>query len=93
MLVNFHTIIYSAHRIDIEELSTIENQLNLLYGNEFIEKSEKDPSCIQEVIRENINLVIPDEGLKIERLMELAKELNVQYYPSEKSMMVILNYQ
>lgn len=40
----------------------------------------------------NINIKIPEEGEKIKRLVELAKERNIDYKPSAESMSYLNDY-
>lgn len=45
-------------------------------------QSDTDYSCINKVIAENIDIKVPEEGQVIKRLVELAKERNINYKPS-----------
>ncbi len=40
----------------------------------------------------NINLKIPEEGEKIKRLVELAKERNIDYKPSAEAAQCLMDY-
>jgi hypothetical protein len=40
----------------------------------------------------NINIKIPEEGEKVKRLVELAKERNIDYKPSSESMTCLMDY-
>jgi F0F1-type ATP synthase delta subunit len=46
----FHTLIYSAPRIDVEELSKVRSSLEKLLGKEFVKKSDMDESCINKIV-------------------------------------------
>ena len=40
----------------------------------------------------NINIRIPEEGEKIKRLIEIAKERNIDYHPSAESIAALNDY-
>ena len=56
-------------------------------GVEYVKASDNDESTVNKVVVEKINFKIPEEGEKISRLLEIAKEKNVDYQPSEESIM------
>eukprot|EP00826_Nyctotherus_ovalis_P059341 TRINITY_DN8243_c0_g1_i8.p1 TRINITY_DN8243_c0_g1~~TRINITY_DN8243_c0_g1_i8.p1 ORF type:complete len:135 (-),score=16.87 TRINITY_DN8243_c0_g1_i8:391-795(-) len=89
MYMTLHTLIYAGSRSGIDELMTARRQLSTLCGKEFVKKSETDEMCVNEIIRENINIVMPEEGWKVERLMQLAKDEGIQYSPTEMSNQVL----
>jgi len=62
MYVTMMTLVYAAHRTECEELVTIRNHFEKVYGKEFIKASETNPSNLNETIRENINLIMPEKG-------------------------------
>jgi hypothetical protein len=80
-----HSLIYSAPRIDIDEMIQIRKMLEKLKGPEFVKESDTNPLLINKVIIENINLRIPEEGEKISKLIEIAKEKNINYQPSQEA--------
>lgn len=41
---------------------------------------------------ENIDIKIPEEGVVIKRLVELAKERNISYTPSHEAVIVLNDY-
>ena len=90
MYVTLHTLVYSSNKAEIDELQKIGQQIVSLYGKEFAKQAEMDPKSINDTIRENINLVMPEEGWKVARLMELAREEGLQYTPTEKSLIVTM---
>ena len=47
----FHTLIYSAPRIDVEELGRVRKTLELLLGKEFVVRSDTDESCVNKIVR------------------------------------------
>jgi len=89
MHTTLHTLIYAASRSGIDELMTILRQLSYLCGPEFVKKSEVDEECVNETIRENINIIIPEEGWRVKRLLEIAKEEGIQYSPTERASQVL----
>lgn len=46
--------------------------------------------CIQ--IIQNINLKIPEEGEKVKRLVEIAKDRNIDYKPSAEAYSELVSY-
>jgi len=92
MFVTLHTLVYASSRSGIEELGKIGHQVTVLYGKEFAKQSETDEKCINEVVRENINLIMPEEGWKAQRLIEIAKEENIKYEPTPKLKNAYMKY-
>eukprot|EP00826_Nyctotherus_ovalis_P051732 TRINITY_DN647_c0_g1_i23.p1 TRINITY_DN647_c0_g1~~TRINITY_DN647_c0_g1_i23.p1 ORF type:complete len:448 (+),score=93.28 TRINITY_DN647_c0_g1_i23:122-1465(+) len=92
MLTTLHTLLYASNRAGVEELMTIGNAIANICGKKFVSQTEKDEKCVHEVVRENINLITPEEGWKVERLMEIAREVNQPYTPNEKSLMAYKKY-
>ena len=88
MFVTLHTLVYSADRANIAELVSVRQQIIALYGPEFAHATEADANNINETIRENINLIMPETGRKVERLIDIAKEFGVNYVPTERSLKV-----
>lgn len=83
MFVTLHTLVYAADRANIDELVAVKGQIQRVYGKEFSDASETDLSNVNEVIRENINLIMPENGRKIARLVDIAKEEGILYQPAE----------
>jgi hypothetical protein len=79
---------YSTNKAGIDELFTIRQQLSYMTGKEFEAQSYTDDKCIHEVIKENINLIMPEEGWKVERLIQIARDEGIQYIPTERSQKV-----
>ena len=46
----FHTIIYAAPRMEVDELMFVRKQLGGLLGKEFVEKSDNDESCVNKIV-------------------------------------------
>jgi len=70
----------------VDELLSIGGTIATLCGKKFVAQTEKDEKCVHEVVRENINIITPEEGWKVERLMEIAREVNLPYNPSERNL-------
>jgi hypothetical protein len=88
----FHTLIHVGAKTEIEELAGVRKQLGNLLGKEFVKQSDSDYSCLHKVIAENIDIKIPEQGEVIKRLVELAKERNINYIPSHESTMALNDY-
>ena len=84
MLITLHTLLYASSRAGVDELVSIGGTIASLCGKKFVAQTEKDDKCVHEVVRENINIITPEEGWKVERLMEIAREVNLPYSPSER---------
>lgn len=89
MYMTLHTLIYAASRSGIDELVTVGRQLGIMCGPGFVKQSHTDENCINETIRDNINLIMPEEGWKVERLIQIAKDEGIQYNPTERLNKVI----
>jgi hypothetical protein len=83
MFMTLQTLAYGANRANIEELSKVRYQMQLVYGSAFVNASETEPNSINETVRDNINLIMPDMGHKLYRLTEIAKKEGLSYMPSE----------
>jgi hypothetical protein len=46
----FHTLIYAAPRMEVDELMYVRKQLAGLLGKEFVEKSDNDESCVNKIV-------------------------------------------
>ncbi len=88
MYVALHTLVYSADKAGIDELSMIGGQIRNLYGKEFVKQGDGDPKAINDIIHDNINLTMLDEGLKVSRLIQLARDEGLHYAPTERSLAV-----
>lgn len=88
MYVTLHTLIYASARAGIEELMTIGQQVTAFYGKEFAKQAETDEKSINDTIRQNISIIMPEEGWKIARLIEIAREEGLPYTPTERGLAV-----
>ena len=48
-------------------------------GKEFVKESDMNPEVVNKVIRDNINLRMPEEGEKVAKMLEIAKLKNIEY--------------
>jgi len=80
----FATIIYSAPKMDVEELMKVRSQLSSVLDEKFVHEIPKNPDLVNRVIRENIDFKKPTDGEIGLRLFNLAKERNVNYTPSSE---------
>ena len=88
----FHTLIHAGAKLDVDELTEVRRQLGKMLGKEFVMKSDTDPSCINKVVQDKIDILVPEEGQVIKRLVELAHERNINYIPSQESTMALNDY-
>eukprot|EP00826_Nyctotherus_ovalis_P009967 TRINITY_DN12644_c0_g2_i1.p1 TRINITY_DN12644_c0_g2~~TRINITY_DN12644_c0_g2_i1.p1 ORF type:complete len:181 (+),score=44.41 TRINITY_DN12644_c0_g2_i1:370-912(+) len=92
MLTTLHTLLFASNRAGVEELATIGHSITKLYGKKLASQVEKDKKHVHEMVRENMNLTVPEEGCKVQRLMEIAREVNQPYTPSEKCLLAYKKY-
>lgn len=69
-----------------------------LMGKKFVEEADFYPDAGNKIvptlvslnaqIAANINIKIPEEGEKVLKLAEIARDKNIEYYPSEESLAV-----
>ena len=88
MFVTLRTLVYAADRSNISEMVTIRNQIIALYGREFAAAAETNPNSINETVRDNINLILPQPGRKVARIIQIAKDEGINYRPTDASMNV-----
>lgn len=89
---NFRTLVYAAPRMEIDELLQVRHQLQKLLGKEFILAADTDEEALNKVVAANINIRIPEEGEKVKRLIEIARERNIDYKPSAESIAALRDY-
>ncbi|CDW76626.1 UNKNOWN [Stylonychia lemnae] len=101
----FRTLCYASIRLEIDELVQVRQQLGKLLGKQFLISADKDEECVNKVVSlkrflsnpfeqivAQINIKIPEEGEKIKRLVELAKERNIDYKPSMEAQQCLNDY-
>jgi len=76
---NFRTLIYAAPRMEIDELMHVRRLLEKIMGKEFVLAADTDEEALNKVVAANINIRIPEEGEKVKRLIEIARERNIDY--------------
>ncbi|CDW76781.1 UNKNOWN [Stylonychia lemnae] len=89
---NFHTLIHAGAKLDVDELVGVRHQLSKLLGKQFVIQSDTDMTCINKVVADNIDIKIPEQGLIVLRLVQLAKERNIDYKPSHESQILLQDY-
>jgi hypothetical protein len=85
MKQTFATLIHAAPKMDCEELMMVRKVLVGLLDQEFAKECDTNYALLNPVIAENIDMKKCDEGQVILRLVQLAKEKNVDYIPSQAS--------
>jgi hypothetical protein len=89
---NFRTLIYAAPRMEIDELLQVRHQLEKILGKEFVLAADTDEEALNKVVAANINIRIPEEGEKVKRLIEIARERNIDYKPSSEAIAALRDY-
>jgi len=89
---NFRTLIYAAPRMEIDELLQVRRQLEKILGKEFVLAADTDEEALNKVVAANINIRIPEEGEKVKRLIDIARERNIDYKPSAESLAALRDY-
>lgn len=89
MLVTMQTLVYAAGRSGIEEFDKVRAEFRRVYGNPFVTAAETDYHNINDTIRQSINLIMPENGWKVARIMELARSEGIQYHPTARSYKVL----
>jgi len=54
-------------------------------GKEFVDESDNHKTTLNPVIAEKIDFIVPEEGHKILRLVQLAQERNIDFHPSQNA--------
>jgi len=85
MKQTFATLIHVAPKMDCDELMKVRKVLTKLLDKSFVKECDTNYAVINPVIAENIDMKKCDEGQVILRLVQLAKEKNVEYIPSQQS--------
>lgn len=63
-----------------------------LLGKEFVAQADEDKDTLNPVVRDNIDLRVPEDGEVVYRMRQLAKERNVAYEPSYDMRTALNNY-
>ena len=92
MTQTFATVIHVAPKLGVEELMQLRAQLECLLGKEFVLQAQEDKSVINPVVAEHIDFKIPEDGEVVYRMLQLAKERNIDYTPSHDMSMALNMY-
>lgn len=87
----FRTLIHVAPKLGVEELDGVRNQLTDFLGKEYAQESD-NKSRINQVVADNIDYMKFEQGHVVYRLMQIAKERNIQYEPSYENRMALNQY-
>lgn len=85
MKMCFATLIHVAPKMDCEELMQVRKVCVGLLDAEFAKECDTNYALLNPVIAENIDIKKIDEGAIILRLVQLAKEKNIEYIPNPAS--------
>jgi hypothetical protein len=83
LIETVHTLVWAAPRCGVEELRTVKEQLLLRYGDEFFVPAIRGsgPHCrVNERVLSRLSIAIPSDELKVEVLVDIAKEFNVSNF-------------
>ena len=92
MTQTFATLIHVAPKLNVEELMKVREQLTSVLGKEFVLQADEDYSILNPVVASNIDFKKPEDGEVIYRMLQLAKERNIQYEPSYDMRMAVNAY-
>lgn len=85
MNTTFATIIHTAPKLDIKELLEVRKQLSTILAPEFVRECDVNYDLINPVVAQNIDFRRPEDGEVVLRMVNLAKERNIDYTPSHES--------
>ena len=63
-----------------------------MLGKEYVDESDNHKSCLNPVGAEKIDFIIPEEGEKVLKLVQLSRERNIDYHPSQESKIQLADY-
>ena len=92
MKTTFATIIHAAPKFGVEELMNVRKMLSALLDEQFVKECDTNYALINPVVAENIDIKKLDEGEVILRLVNLAKEKNIDYIPSHAATQALHGY-
>ena len=81
----FATIIHAAPKLDVAELITVRKQLSGILAPEFVRECDTNYDLINPVVAQNIDFRKPEDGEVVLRMVNLAKERNIDYTPTHES--------
>jgi hypothetical protein len=89
---SFATIIHAAPKLDVQELSMVASMLGSLLDEKWVRECHTNYSLINPVVAANIDFKKPEDGEVVLRLVNLAKERNIDYHPSHDSIQNLQAY-
>ena len=85
MNTTFATIIHAAPKLDVQELVTVRQHLAKILAPEFVRECDTNYDLINPVVAQNIDFRKPEDGEVVLRMVNLAKERNIDYTPTHES--------
>ena len=86
MKQTYATLIHAAPKLDCEELMEVRKVLCKILDQEFVKECDHNYALLNPVVAENIDMKKTDEGAVILRLVQLAKEKNIDYMPTQAAL-------
>ena len=81
----FATIIHAAPKLDVKELIEVRKILSRILDPEFVRECDRNYDLINSVVANNIDFKKPEDGEVVLRMVNLAKERNIDYMPTHES--------
>lgn len=81
----FATIIHTAPKLDINELLEVRKQLSANLATEFVKECDVNYDLIHPVVAKNIDFRKLEDGEKVLRMVNLAKEMKIDYTPTREA--------
>ena len=78
--------------MDIKELLEVRKQLSAILAPEFVRESDVNYDLINPVVAANIDYRKPEDGEVVLRMVNLAKERNIDYTPTHESIVSMHAY-
>jgi len=86
LVQTLHSIYYSAPKVNVKELSVVAAEIEKMFGKKFVK--DIDATKVNDTIRDNINIISPPLGAKLDKLKEIASKAGISYEISEKNKLV-----
>jgi len=71
--------------MEVKELLEVRKSLASVLQPEFVKEADKNKDIINKVVADNIDYKKPEDGEVVLRMVQLAKERNIQYQPNQES--------
>ena len=81
----FATIIHAAPKLDVKELIEVRKILAKILDPEFVRECDRNYDLVNSVVANNIDFKKPEDGEVVLRMVNLAKERNIEYMPTHES--------